>query len=399
MKILFECKSIHPNYSGGIENYTYMLVNAWRKYFPQDHIVLNIPPETKRDYIEHLGNDNNIEYKIDPVWKKIITIQKNNILLNFLFRALKKIIPSLWSVFNGYRRKWVRLLDIEADVIIVTFHKSKFIHNFQKTILVVHDLRNWDFEESKRIKEKQIKIESYVIEKSNKIVVSWPYPMKRILQLFPQKKGAINMIPFMYDPFNHADITTNKAGDYLYYSSNNGIHKNHENLIKGLALYNERNKGKQLKLICTGPIVKERDIVLQKLIKELGLEKIVSFLGFVKREEVFELYRNAFCIITSTKYEAFSGTMMEAYAFKKPVIGSKIPAITEFLDYYNIESLLFDPDSPEEIAFSIEMMCDNYNYYIKKSEEAFNKLKFITPEYTVKKFRELAKEITENNIQ
>lgn len=395
MKVLFECRSIYPNKSGGIENFTYMLVNAWAKFYPTDEIILNIPPGTISLYSTKV--DSRIKYILDPIWEEKVRLSEKNILYKVFFKLIEFIFPFLGGFLNGYRKNWAKINDEAADVVICTFHKAKIVHSTDKLILVVHDFRNWDFDMPSRAREKTIKEQTQIIKNSSRLVVCWPYPLRRLSELFPEKTDKTTMIPFLFEPYTES-IEKNHKGDYLYYSSNNEIHKNHENLIKGLAIYNMKHPGNKLKLVCTGNALPERTKYLNKLIREERLEYFVDFMGFVDRKQVNELYKNAFAVITPSKYEAFSGTILEAFGHKKQVFGSSIPANIEFLNYYNLDILLFDADSPQKIAQAIQHMDENYEENLIKAEKGFNTLKYITPKYTVDMFREIASEIISNNV-
>jgi glycosyltransferase involved in cell wall biosynthesis len=390
MKVLFECQGIVPNNSGGIENYTYMLVNAWNKCYPEDTITLNIPPDTSDGYKKNI--EGNVRYITDPVWLKRYVLSKKSIVFKIIFKIIQSISPFLHNYFNGYRRKWHKVVDDNSEIIICTFHKTKIMHDPAKMILVVHDFRSWDYKYESIALKKTIPQQTEIIEKAAHVVVAWPYPFMKMLELFPEKGVATTMIPFLFDPFKRSNIA-NEKGNYLYYSSNNAHHKNHENLIKALAIYNNRNENAKLKLICTGPTIPARTKTLAEIINKVGQNENITFLGFVDRDKVNELYKNCFAVITTTKYEAFSGTILEAFGHQKAVIGSSIPANTEFMSYYGLGVKLFDPDSPEEIARAIEDVRNNYNEHEMISKSGFSRLKHITPEYTVTKFKEIAREL------
>jgi glycosyltransferase involved in cell wall biosynthesis len=388
MKILFEARSIIPGRSGGIENYLYMLVNAWKSEFKEDQIFIHIPPGTRPDYEKKISG---VVFLTDPVYEKVAKLSKQFFLLRLILKIIVKVFPPAEIFMFGLRPKWISEMDSKVNVIIYPFQREKYVHDSSKTIFVMHDFREWDSDKGeKRIMQEQIK----AIQKSAAIVVSWPYPYKRMTEIFPDSKSKLYEIPFLYDPFIESELNTgNIKGDYLYYPSANAVHKNHENLIKGLSLYNNSNPDKKLSLICTGPIDKKRQIIINSLIDDFGAKKDIEFLGFVSRDKVFELYKNCLAVVTSSKYEAFSGAILEAYKFKKPAIASSILPNTNFLDRYNLELNLFDPNDPSSIKLSIENLVSNYSKDLKLSVTGFDTLKHITPAYTVSKFRDIAKKV------
>ncbi|MBK5214521.1 MAG: glycosyltransferase [Flavobacteriaceae bacterium] len=391
MKILFEARSIIPAKSGGIENYLYMLVNAWKNEFPDDKIFIHIPPATESRYKERIGD---VGYLTDNVYRNTYILTKKFLVVRLFIRLLIKAIPSLENFFYGLRKKWINQMDKMVDVVVYPFQREKFVHDPSKTIFVMHDFREWDTDGgNKKVMKEQIK----AIKKSAAVIVSWPYPYKRMLDLFPEVKSKLNEIPFLYDAFTENELKNDiTKGDFLYYPSANATHKNHENLIIGLSNFNRQNPGSQLKLICTGPIDLNRQKVLDKLIEKYEARSFIEFLGFVSREKVFKLYNECYAVVTSSKYEAFSGAVLEAFKFKKPVLASAIPPITEFLEQYNLELTLFDPNYPESIAIAIEELTRNYSRHLEMSNIGFNRLKNITPRTTVAKFKEVALSIVLN---
>lgn len=385
MKILFEARSIIPTKSGGIENYLYMLVNAWKKQYVEDEIFIHIPPATEPMYRERIGS---ASYLTDKVYCKTYLLTSRFIILRLFFRILIKTFPSFENYFYGLRKKWIKQIDEMVDVVIYPFQREKFVHDPSKTIFVMHDFREWDTNGGdKKVINEQIK----AIKNTAAIVVSWPYPYKRMLDLFPEVKVKLNEIPFLYDAFTEREWNNDiNKGNFLYYPSANATHKNHEILIIGLSEFNRQNPEKRLKLICTGPIDASRQNVLDRLIEKYEARDFVEFLGFVSREKVFKLYTECFAVITSSKYEAFSGAILEAFKFKKPVIASAIPPITEFLIQYNLELGLFDPNDPKSIANTIKELTSNYSRHLEISNIGFNRLKNITPSNTVAKFKDVA---------
>ncbi len=391
MKILFEARSIIPGKSGGIENYLYMLVNAWKNNFKNDQIYLHIAPKTINDFKNKIGSAN---YLVDPVYNRTYKIIKRFFIAKLLLIISIKIFPFLENYFFGIRKKWICEMDKNVDVIIYPFQREKFVHDPNKTIFVMHDFREWDHKNGNKT---IIKEQTRAIKESKAIVVSWPYPYNRILQIFPSSNSKLYKIPFLYDEFDEKNTHIKwDEKKYLYYPSANALHKNHENLIKGLSLYNQLNINNQIYLICTGPIDKTRQKKIDRVIFDNKMNDFVQFLGFVDREKVFDLLKNCYAVITSSKYEAFSGAILEAFKFKKPVLASEIKPITEFLDEYSLYLTLFDPNEPSSIADAIKKLTEDYFKHLEYSKKGFEKLRHITPKYTVDKFRNIALQISNN---
>lgn len=62
---------------------------------------------------------------------------------------------------------------------------------------------------------------------------------------------------------------------------------------------------------------------LQQLVKDLGIEKNVQFLGLLSREQVRDQMNEASCLLVASEYETFGVVAVEALALGKPVIATK----------------------------------------------------------------------------
>ena len=70
---------------------------------------------------------------------------------------------------------------------------------------------------------------------------------------------------------------------------------------------------------------------MKTLVRRLGLEKSVTFLGFVPDEELNALYNRAQCVVVPSIFEGFGITVIEALAAGTRVVGSDTDGIREIL--------------------------------------------------------------------
>jgi len=106
-----------------------------------------------------------------------------------------------------------------------------------------------------------------------------------------------------------------------------------------------------LKILGTGPIGSElRDYAIKK-----GLNN-VEFLGYKSGEELKEYYKNCKAVIIPSEwYENAPITILEAFAFAKPVIGSKIGGITEMIEHLT-NGCLFEAGNHQELSDYIQKL-------------------------------------------
>jgi len=70
---------------------------------------------------------------------------------------------------------------------------------------------------------------------------------------------------------------------------------------------------------------------MQALVGRLGLERNVTFLGFVPDDQLNELYNQAQCVVVPSIFEGFGITVIEALAAGTRVVGTDVDGIREIL--------------------------------------------------------------------
>jgi len=128
--------------------------------------------------------------------------------------------------------------------------------------------------------------------------------------------------------------TTFKGKYFLYFgriSREKGVQTLFESALKA---------GISLKIVGTGPIAEQ---LLDRHSEN------VEFLGFKSGDELWSLVRLAsFIVVPSEWYENNPLTIIEAYSFGKPVIGSRIGGIPEIIEE-NKTGYLFNPGNESEL--------------------------------------------------
>jgi glycosyltransferase involved in cell wall biosynthesis len=385
MKILIECSGIKPGHHGGVENFIYALIRGFCSAFPQDELYINIDPGLQKDF-EMVLPGAPVVYLEDFKGGKYQLIYKSSKLIRWLVNIMWRLnFTAIVDNFEIPRKKWCQECEKKVDIILYPYTRiTKQLHSSNKVVMVVHDLRHF-------IKGNN---QEYLIDTFNKfqchsIITSWPEPFSHLNNLFPDRKANTFMIPFTFEnipsePFQSPAIIPR----LLLYTSSNGPDKNHENLIRALG-HLKRNGVSPVLVICTGNQIPERAAILNELIRQEDVKEWIHFLDFVPREHVQWLYQVCSAVITTTKYEAFSGTIMEAFLYGKPVACSRINCLKVVIDPLGIGVKYFDPDNPREIAESIIEVIDNkekYSTYALKARKIFSN---ITIEKTARQYREV----------
>jgi len=146
------------------------------------------------------------------------------------------------------------------------------------------------------------------------------------------------------DIYNKFEMTTK----YLIYPAQFWSHKNHANILSALKLVREKYKV-PLSIVFVGSD-KGNLSYIQKMIVDLHLSDGVHILGFVSRDDLECLYRNAFALLYLSFFGPENLPPLEAFALGCPVIASNVSGAEEQLGN---AALLVDPKNPEKIAETI----------------------------------------------
>jgi glycosyltransferase involved in cell wall biosynthesis len=141
---------------------------------------------------------------------------------------------------------------------------------------------------------------------------------------------------------------------FLFYPAQFWGHKNHEGLLRALAVVKKEHA--DLALVLVGSRNHEYRAVAD-LVKALQLEGNVRFCGYVPDADIPEFYRRARALIMPTFFGPTNIPPLEAFVLGCPVAISRIYGIP---DQVGDAALLFDPHRVDEIADSIRRLwCDD----------------------------------------
>lgn len=135
---------------------------------------------------------------------------------------------------------------------------------------------------------------------------------------------------------------------YLFYPAQFWPHKNHVVILHALKILREKYNQK-FDVVFTGADKGNLSYV-KEVVKGLGLENCVHFLGFVDQETLICLYKNAFAMVFASFFGPDNIPPLEAFSLGCPVIASRVSG-----SEYQLEgaALLFDPRSEYELADEI----------------------------------------------
>lgn len=137
---------------------------------------------------------------------------------------------------------------------------------------------------------------------------------------------------------------------YVFYPAQFWQHKNHLNLLKAIEMLVDKIPDIHVVLVGSEKNNLSR---VNNYIAEKRLEGQVTIMGFVSDENITYLYRHAVGMVMPSYFGPTNIPPLEAMALGCPVAVSNKYAMPEQV---GDAGLLFDPDSPEEIAGCIKRM-------------------------------------------
>lgn len=221
-----------------------------------------------------------------------------------------------------------------------------------KSIVTVHDLafiRYPEYIEPKNLKYLQTQLPRS-LKAAHKIIAVSQFTKQELIDIFnlPEEKIAV-VYEGVGESFKRIDKTEKKMPyKYVLCTSTLEPRKNIEGLIRAFHV----SGLKDYKLVITGGKGWLYEGIF-KLIKELGLEKDIVFLGYVKDVDLPIIYSGASLFVFPSFYEGFGLPLLEAMACGVPVVSSRVNEILGDNAYF------IDPKEPSDIANGITEVLNN----------------------------------------
>ena len=383
MKIGIYTYNILPGKWGGVEQYSYRLIEALVKY-TSENITVFTNSKLALEY-ECLLKYGNI---------KIITIPSYHIYFNIAMSnkyARKLKFDQLFHILldTQITKLFLSIFDIRkliykhnVDVLHIPLQTLPFYNWKIPTLISLHDLQQCHLPQFFTHSEIEARNMSFKksAEASTRIIVSFTHVKEDIINFYNIPSNKIDVNPLGISKFESMlkfPDTIQKLGihtKYILYPAQTWEHKNHINLLKALEYINKKYDDK-LFLVCTG---KKNSFYneIEKIIKELDIMSQVFFTGYISDEELGALYEHTSLVVIPTLYEAGSFPLLEAMAHKTPVICAKTTSLPETI---GDDKYVFDPNSIEDIGEHIYEMLNSpemIDENIKNSEKQIKKFQW-----------------------
>lgn len=340
--------------------------------------------------VEELKNINT-EHEIIIYYEnkeKIFEDTKNAKFVNLHFEDIMKRKRK----FFQKKKRWVEPFDllIQRDKIeLVYFITHSFDIPKAPYIATVLDLAHrvhpyfpevsthgWTFD----MREKHY---SEALPKASYIVIGNDAGKKQICRYYNIDESRVKTIPMITPNYVYeldADDSILEKHNlepqkYLFYPAQFWSHKNHIRLIKAMKTMKNQNFSQEFwqdfKIVFTGTDQGNKKYVEQK-VEKFVLTKDILFLGFISKNELISLYKNAYALAYASFFGPDNIPPLEAMALKCPVIYPKIEGAREQLQDC---ALYFNPIDENDLLDKIEKLKDANlrNQLIEKGEKLARK--------------------------
>lgn len=350
LKVLMLGWECYPYIRGGLGTHCYELLNELRKKNIKTYFMTPHPIHKKIGNVEIIGLDITQKYKEKG---KIINYgkylkQKEK---EYASKAPKAALKLDFDLIHSQDR-----MPIDAAIKIKKLSKKPLLVTIHST----------EFDKSKKIGKQRYKKENRGMKAANKIIAISDYTKNIIVSKYSINPKKIFVIG---NGIKKREIPKKKFGKTKYILSLGRIvyQKGLPHLIDAAKKVVEKDKN--VKFLIVGSGMKKYVNKLKKKVKKLGLEKHVSFLGFVPNTAIY--YKKAYLFVMPSVSEPFGITPLEALSYGNPSIISKQSGIAKY--YKNC--LKVDYWDSEALAKKILFLLSNRSSYNKLRKAAIKELK------------------------
>lgn len=393
MRVGIDLYAVDPNYSGGVNTFTFGLVEGVIANINHDDILVLIVSKRNKDILtEKFRHHKQILIYCVTVSQVARYLNRVLIYLSWILREYR--LRHWYDRF--FRRRLNHKIDSLVDGLIVPTSTLNFYALKVPTILCIHDIQQEFHPENFTFHELILRWAPYRLSSSRAttIQVSSQYIKDCLLEKFsflsPQR---LLLAPEGVDLTRFSSLTPDQIPPtlpesvrkcFVFYPAQIWPHKNHSLLMDALASFRNR-MGFEMPCVLTGT-----DYGYWHEIEQLrnmhGL-KLVYYLGRVDFPVLLWLYKNCAAVLALGLHESSSLPVREGAAFGKPLICADIEPNVEASRFLKIN--LFSQNSPDQLMSLLISLFDPISDISIISKQNINLVKklrwdFITKLYITK---------------
>lgn len=304
--------------------------------------------------------------------------------INIKFPAFSKlkgnfnyVFPLLAKLYNTYFTSIGKVLRQEKVDILFSVQQLMFIPNYKvKIVMPVHDLMHkyeGSFPEVQTEFEQREIILKCLARYGRCVLTDSILGKKQFVESYSKyssKNIRIITLPFIVP--DHVKLMKeeyiNVPAKYIFYPAQFWKHKNHINLLKAIKILKREIKNIHLVLVGSDKNALEE---IEKYINDNNLKDNVTIIGFVSDGNITYLYKHAVGLIMPSYFGPTNIPPLEAMTLGCPVMVSNRYAMPEQVGK---AGLLFDPDSPKEMADCIRKVWNDKRLCEKMRRFGYNRV-------------------------
>ncbi|MGH9201238.1 MAG: glycosyltransferase family 4 protein, partial [Vicinamibacterales bacterium] len=223
-----------------------------------------------------------------------------------------------------------RISQLNADVLLFP-QQSIFPKRVTgRTVLVIHDLQYLDNPGNFSLADRIFRsgIYPYSIRRSDHIMTVSGCTCSALHRHYKLARSCVSVVQSGFDEprITSTDDAVRIPGPYAFYPAVTLPHKNHLQLLESIAVLRGQNRFPYY-LVLSGQKTSHWS-TLQRTIRQRKLDNVVHC-GFVAYAKVQALYRGAELILFPSLFEGFGLPVMEAVAWSKKILVSKLDIFEE----------------------------------------------------------------------
>ncbi len=284
---------------------------------------------------------------------------------------------SLFTGFGGRKIRYIfkSIREGRKSRVVILSHANlllpggliKFFKPSVKLVLLAHGIEVWrPFSAWKR----------YMLSKCDLVLPVSHFTKEKMKSLYNLPEERFSVLNNCVDPFLELPLQKEKNERLL---TRYGLNAEHPILLTVSRMSaTERAKGYDkvleslpelmkifplLRYLVVGRYDVEEKLRLDNTIKELGLQDIVVFTGFITDKELAAHFNLADIFVMPSEKEGFGIVFIEAMFYGKPVIAGNMDGSEDALCNGEM-GLLVDPENKNELVMAIKNMLENKAAYI-----------------------------------
>lgn len=357
LKVCIDARLVSGN-SGGVEQFVIGLATGLSTFVDGSEEYLFLAYDDEKDWLlPYLNGSCRIldagKAPVEPLGKRWLKQ-----LFPFISQAWQSLDPLIFRS-EITQKKSNGIIENEGVNVMHFTYQNAFLTDIPN-IYHPHDLQHIHLPElfSARLRVMRDQMLRAFCEQANMVAVVSSFVKNDLMKHYPLADGKIKVVPLapvvsayaMPSPEKMSDIQQKFSlpDDFIFYPAQTWPHKNHVGLLRALALIRDE-LDTNIKAVFSGRKNQFYDEIAV-VVRQLGLENQVFFLGFVSPEELRGLYGLSKGVVIPTRFEAASFPLWEAYKMEVPVACS---SVTSLPDQAGDAALLFDPHNPRDIAMQL----------------------------------------------